>query len=198
MAPVATFSLTNFLAGVGDDFHASSHFVSLVGGAGVSSGAIVGCLFFRLVDRLLPLRFLYLVIGVMGSLFTLALLLLPRSPAIFAVALIGENAFQGLAITTSVAISFEVIGRHNPLAATTYSILGAAYNIPITYMLYADGWGYAKQGIAGSFVADASLGVIASVLLGILLIWVNLRWPSTPTVVTGATPVAVALNAEPQ
>jgi PAT family beta-lactamase induction signal transducer AmpG len=197
MAPAATFSLTNFLAGVGDDFHASSHFVSLVGGAGVSLGAIVGCLFFRLVDRLLPLRFLYLAIGVVGSLFTLALLLLPRSPAIFAVAFIGENAFQGLAITTSVAISFEVIGRRNPLAATTYSILGAAFNIPITYMLYVDGWGYAKQGIAGSLVADASLGVIASVLLGILLIWVNRRWPSAPTVVTGTPPAGVALVAEP-
>jgi hypothetical protein len=46
IAPAGTFSLTNFLAGVGDDFHASSHFVSLVGGAGVSLAAIAGCLLF--------------------------------------------------------------------------------------------------------------------------------------------------------
>jgi MFS transporter, PAT family, beta-lactamase induction signal transducer AmpG len=189
IAPAGTFSLTNFLAGVGDDFHASSHFVSLVGGAGVSLGAIAGCLLFRFIDRLLPLRFLYLAIGVVGSLFTLTLLLLPRSPAVFAIAFIGENAFQGLSITASTAICLETVGLRNPLAATTYSVLSAAFNIPISYMLYVDGWGYAKQGIVGSFVVDASLGVVASVFLGILLIWVTRRHSSAP--VAPSAPMAL-------
>ena len=122
--------------------------------------------------------------GVVGSLFTLALVLLPRTPAVFAVAFIGENVFQGLAITTSVAIAFETIGRRNPLAATTFCLLTSAFNIPITYMLFVDGWGYTKQGVAGSFAADASLGVIASVLLGALLIWVTRRRPLAPIPVT--------------
>jgi PAT family beta-lactamase induction signal transducer AmpG len=178
IAPAATFSLTNFLGGIGDDFHASTHFVSLVGGAGVLMGGIAGCLLFRLIDRLLPLRFLYLAIGLVGSLFTLVLVLLPRTPAVFAVAFIGENVFQALAITTSTAITFETIGRRNPLAATTFCLLVSAYNIPITYMLFIDGWGYGKQGVPGSFVADASLGVVASVLLGILLIRVTRRHSS--------------------
>lgn len=177
MAPAATFSLTNFLGGIGDDFHASSHFVSLVGGAGVLSGGITGCLLFRLIDRLLPLRFLYLAIGTVGSLFTLALIALPRTPEVFAVALIGENVFQGLAITTSIAIAFETIGRRNPLAATTFCLLVSAFNIPITYMLFVDGLGYAKQGVAGSFAADALLGVITCALMGALLIWVASRRP---------------------
>jgi len=180
VAPASTFSLTNFLGGLGDDFHASSHFVSLVGGAGVLAGGIAGCLLFRLIDRLLPLRFLYLAIGVAGSLFTLVLLLLPRTPGVFAVAFIGENVFQALAIATSVAIAFEAIGPRNPLAATTYCLLISAFNVPITYMLLVDGWGYARQGVVGSFSADASLGVIASVLLGALLIWITPRCPVVP------------------
>ncbi len=175
IAPAATFSLTNFLGGIGDDFHASTHFVSLVGGGGVLIGGIAGCVLFRLIDRLLPLRFLYLAIGLMGSLFTLVLVLLPRTPAVFAVAFIGENVFQGLAITTSVAIAFETIGRRNPLAATTFCLLISAFNIPITYMLFIDGWGYGKLGVAGSFGVDASMGIVASVLLGALLIWVTPR-----------------------
>ena len=146
-------------------------------------GGIAGCLAFRLIDRLLPLRFLYLAIGVVGSLFTLALMLLPRTPPVFAVAFIGENVFQALAITTAIAITFETIGRSNPLAATTFSLLISAFNVPITYMLFVDGWGYAKQGVAGSFAADASLGLIASALLGALLIWVTERHPSAPLVV---------------
>ena len=170
LAPAATFSLTNFLSGLGDDFHASGHFVGLVGGTGVLLGGIAGCLLFRLIDRLLPLRFLYLCVGVAGAIFTLGLILLPHSPAAFAVALIGENVFQALAITVTVAIAFDTIGRSNPLAATTYSLLISAANVPITYMLFVDGAGYARKGVAGGYVADAGVSLLACLLLAALLI----------------------------
>jgi PAT family beta-lactamase induction signal transducer AmpG len=170
IAPAATFSLTNFLSGLGDDFHASGHFVGLVGGTGVLLGGIGGCLIFRLIDRLLPLRFLYLGVGVAGAIFTLGLILLPPSPTAFALALIGENVFQALAITVTVAIAFDTIGRSNPLAATTYSLLISAANVPITYMLLVDGSGYARDGVAGSYVADAGVSLLACLLLAALLI----------------------------
>lgn len=175
IAPAATFSLTNFLSGIGSDFHASSHFVGAVGGGGVVLGGIVGCLLFRLIDRLLPLRLLYLAIGAMGAMFTFALIFFPRTPSAFAIALIGENVFQGLAITASTAISFETIGRANPLAATTYCLMVSAFNIPITYMLFVDGSGYARAGVAGAYAADAALSLIASLSLGALLIWIARR-----------------------
>ncbi len=170
ISPAAAFSLTNFLSGLGDDFHASGHFVGLVGGTGVLLGGIGGCLMFRLIDRLLPLRFLYLGVGVAGAIFTLGLILLPHTPAAFAVALIGENVFQALAITVTVAIAFDTIGRSNPLAATTYSLLISAANVPITYMLFIDGSGYARNGVAGSYVADAAVSLLACLLLAALLI----------------------------
>ncbi len=170
ISPAAAFSLTNFLSGLGDDFHASGHFVGLVGGTGVLLGGIGGCLMFRLIDRILPLRFLYLAVGVAGAIFTLGVILLPHSPAAFAVALIGENVFQALAITVTVAIAFDTIGRSNPLAATTYSLLISAANVPITYMLFIDGSGYARDGVAGSYVADAGVSLLACLLLAALLI----------------------------
>jgi len=114
---------------------------------------------------------LYLAIGVVGSLFTLSLILLPHTAATFAVALIGENVFQSLAITASVAIAFDTIGRSNPLAATTYCLVTSAFNIPITYMLFVDGAGYARSGVAGSYAFDASLSLLASVVLGAGLVW---------------------------
>jgi MFS transporter, PAT family, beta-lactamase induction signal transducer AmpG len=187
-APVATFSLTNFLSGLAHDFHASSHFVGLVGGAGVLLGGLCGCFIFPLIDRILPLRFLYLGIGVAGALFTLILLLLPLSPAAFAVAMIGENLFQALAITASTAIAFEAIGRANPLAATTFCLVISAYNIPITYMLFVDGAGYSWRGVAGSYTADAAVTMISSVLLAALLIWLTRRKSMRPLVAAGTSP----------
>jgi MFS transporter, PAT family, beta-lactamase induction signal transducer AmpG len=171
VAPAATFSLTNFLSGLGNDFHASAHFVGLMGGGGVLLAGIGGCFVFPLIDRLMPLRFLYLAIGVVGAIFAFGLILAPLTPATFAVALIGENVFQALAFTASTAIAFETIGRNNPLAATTYCLMLSAYNIPITYMLFVDGAGYARYGVAGSYAADASVSLAACMLLAAFLIW---------------------------
>ena len=175
IAPAGTFSLTNFLGGRGNDFHATPGFVGLVGGVGVAIGGIAGCLLFPLVSRLMALRPLYLAIGLIGAVFTLGLILLPHTPASFAIALITENLVQSLAITNSMAIIFETIGRDNPLASTTFCFIGSAYGVPISYMLYVDAFGFKRGGIAGSFAIDAVSGILASVLLGAMLVWVAKR-----------------------
>ena len=175
IAPASTFSLVNLLGGLGGDFHASTHFVGLVGGGGVLLGGILGCLIFPLIDRLLPLRYLYLAVGMVGALFTLTLIALPRTPTTFAVALIGENVFQSAAIVASTAIAFETVGRVNPLAATTYCLMISAFNIANTYMLIVDGWGYAWRGVAGSYATDAFVSLAASLLLAALLVSLSRR-----------------------
>ncbi|HEX4155674.1 MAG TPA: MFS transporter [Acidobacteriaceae bacterium] len=174
-APAATFSLTNFLGSRGNDFHASPGFVGLVGGVGVAAGGIVGCLVFPAINRLLPLRPLYLSVGIVGALCTLGLILLPLVPASYAIILIAENLFQALAITTAFAVTFEAIGRNNPLASTTFCFISSAFSLPISYMLYVDAFGFAHGGISGSLAADALTGIVASVLLGTMLLWLARR-----------------------
>jgi MFS transporter, PAT family, beta-lactamase induction signal transducer AmpG len=174
-APSATFSLTNFLGGRGNDFHASPGFVGLVGGVAVAAGGIVGCLVFPALSRLMPLRPLYLTVGIVGAFCTLGLILLPRTPASYAILLITENLFQSLAITTSIAVTFETIGRDNPLASTTFCFVVSAYSMPISYMLYIDAFGFAYGGITGSLAIDAITGILASVLLGVMLLWLSRR-----------------------
>ncbi len=171
LLPAASFTLTNILGGVGGDFHASMRLVSIAGGAGVAIAGIVGSLVYPFFARRLALRPLYLAIGAVGALFTLSLLLLPRTPAVFALSLLGENIFQSLAITGSFAIAFETIGQNNPLAATTFSVLAAAFNLPIIYMAVVDGRAYSWHGLAGSYIADAGLGLLACALLALLLRW---------------------------
>jgi len=169
VSPAATFSLTNFLGGRGSDFRASPGFVGLVGGIGVALGGIAGCLIFPALSRLMPLRPLYLAVGVAGAVCTLSLILLPRVPASFAVVLIAENFFQCVAITACTAITFETIGQNNPLASTTFCFLGSAYGVPISYMLYVDAFGFARGGISGALAIDAVIGIFASALLGAML-----------------------------
>ena len=168
-SPCASFALTNTLGSMGNDFHASERMVSLVGGAGLSLAGIFGSLIFVPFAKLLPLRPLYLAIGAAGAIFTTSLLLLHHTPATFGIAMVGENIFQALAYTGITAISFETIGRNNPLAATQYSLFNAASLIPIIYMQVIDGHAYSWHGVTGSFLADALFGLLACALLGLML-----------------------------
>ncbi len=182
IAPASTFSLVNIIVGLGSDFQASPEFVGRVGGAGVTVAGAVGCFVFALVNRLLPLRYLYLAIGVTGACFTLGLILLPLTPASFALALIGENVFQSCAITATVAIAFETIGRNNPLAATTFCLMISAANIANTYMLMVDNWGYSLHGVSGSYGVDACVSLATVTLLtGMLLFLSRQKRPAPVT-----------------
>lgn len=163
--PSASFALTNVLGGVGKDFSASERLVSLCAGVGSVLAGILGSLAIPPIAKRIPLRPLYLGIGIFGGLFTLSLLLLPHRPWTFALAITGENLLQAMAFAAGNAITFETIGPGNPLAATTFTVLLAASNLSIDYMGFVDGWGYNWHGIAGSFLMDAGLSILVCVLL---------------------------------
>lgn len=172
LLPSASFALTNVLGGVGKDFSASEHMVSLFAGFGSVAAGLVGSFLLHPLARRFPLRPLYLGIGITGGLFTLSLLALPRAPWCFGLAFTGETLFQALAFATGNAITFETIGPGNPLAATLFTLLMAAANFPIFYMGIIDGHGYDWKGIAGSFMTDAFI----SIAVCLLLTWMISRW----------------------
>jgi PAT family beta-lactamase induction signal transducer AmpG len=173
VAPCGSFSLTNMLSGLGGDFGATPRLIGLLGGVGTALAGVCGSLLLPTIAKYLRLRPLYLVIGIVGGLFTLGVLLLPRNPSSFALSVLGENIFQSLAITCSIAIAFETIGQANPLAATNFAVLSAAYNVPLTYMLVIDGRGYGRWGLSGAFAVDAALGLIACVVMAIVLLYLE-------------------------
>jgi MFS transporter, PAT family, beta-lactamase induction signal transducer AmpG len=168
LAPCGSFALTNLLGGVGSDFHASPRFVSLTGGFGGLVPGIFACLVFPAFARRIPLRLLYLAAGSIGAVFTLSLIVIPHNPWSFALALLGETFFATFANATQAGLEFETIGQNNPLAATAFTFLSAATQLPVTYMLIVDGRAYGRGGIAGSFATDAGLGIVACIFFAIL------------------------------
>ncbi len=164
-APAAAFALTNNLGGLGAQFRASETFVALVGGAGVLVAGVCGALVVPLATRRVqPIR-VYLLIGALGAAFTLALVLAPRLPGTFAAGMVGENAFQAAAFSAANAIALMSLGRANPLAATQMALLTAASCAPINYMQMIDGHAFGLGGIAGSFLTDAGLSLVACAAL---------------------------------
>lgn len=175
LSPCSSFALPNLLGGLGADFHASARAVSLAGGVGAFIPGILGCFVFPVIARHVRLRFFYLANGILGCLFTLSLVVLPHAPATFAGALFGEYLFQAVAFAVQIGIIFEAIGPDNPLAATTFSFLTAATNVPVTYVTLIDGHGYGAAGIPGLLATDAAIGIATCLVAAALLVLFDSR-----------------------
>ncbi|HEY7807406.1 MAG TPA: MFS transporter [Croceibacterium sp.] len=170
--PASSFALTNILGAVGRDFQASERFVAVLAGTGVTAAAIAGAMLVPLVIKRVPPLLLYLAIGSGGALFTLALTVMPRTPGVFALAMVAENVFQSAAFVVEATIIFRSIGDDNPLASTQFALLQAATAFPITYMQALDGQGYGAGGLTGGLLTDAGLSLLACVaLLPLVLAW---------------------------
>jgi len=155
LMPSASFALTNTLGGFGRDFHTSEQLVGLLGGVGSTVAGVVGSLLMPpLANRVEP-RGLYLMVGTVGAAFTLALTLIPHTPASFGLAMLGENVFQAAAFATAYAIILRTIGHENPLASTQFGLLLGASVVPLSYMQVIDGHAYGFGGVNGSYLADA-------------------------------------------
>ena len=170
MMPAASFSMTNMLAGLGGDFAASEQMVSAIAGFGIIGAGIAGSLLVPVFLKRVNPRKVYLVIGSVGGLFTLSLIVAPRTPATFALAMVGENAFQAAAFAVEGAIVLCGIGNSNPFAATQFALLNAASSLPIAYMQIVDGQVYGGHGLSGSLVADGMLSLAACGILAVFVL----------------------------
>jgi PAT family beta-lactamase induction signal transducer AmpG len=169
IVPAASFALTNTLGGLGHDYAASERFVSLAGGAGVTVAGVIGSLLVPRLANRMSARVLYLAIGAVGALFTLALIALPHTPTVFLVAMMGENIAQSAALATANVVIFRTMGKDNPLAATEFAVLTAAVTVPITYMQVVDGHAYGSGGLPGIYLTDAGLGLAACAAMALVL-----------------------------
>ena len=169
VSPATAFALTNSLSGFAGDFHTSEALAGLLGGGGVCVAGLVGSLAAPRLGAGLQPRILYLVVGLTGAAFSLLLIWLPRTPALFGVALLGENIFQAAAFAVSNLISLNTIGEDNPLAATQFGLLFASSAAPLTYMQIIDGAAFAAHGLDGGLFVDAALTAAACIILALIL-----------------------------
>jgi PAT family beta-lactamase induction signal transducer AmpG len=169
ISPATAFALTNSLSGFAGDFHTPEALAGLIGGGGVCIAGVIGSLLAPRFGAGLRPRVLYLVLGLVGAAFSLLLIVLPRTPAMFGVALLGENLFQAAAFAVSNIIALNTLGEDNPLAATQFGLLFASSAVPLTYMQIIDGAAFTAHGLNGGLLVDAALTAAACLALALIL-----------------------------
>ncbi len=169
VSPATAFALTNSLSGFAGEFHTGEALAGLIGGAGVCVAGVVGSLLAPRLGAGLSPRRLYILVGLVGAAFSLLLIALPRTPALYGVALLGENIFQAAAFAVSNVISLNSIGEDNPLAATQFGLLFASTSVPLTYMQIIDGAAFTAHGLNGGLFVDAVLTAGSCLALALVL-----------------------------
>jgi PAT family beta-lactamase induction signal transducer AmpG len=143
--------------------------VALMGGAGVIVAGVFGSLIVPVLAKRAPPLPLYVAIGAVGALFTLSLIVLPRDPAVYTLAMVGQNVFQSAAFATAQFVMFRLMGKDNPFAATQYALMLAAQGLPLSYMQVLDGHAYGHGGLSTMYLMDGGLGALACAALVLLL-----------------------------
>lgn len=170
--PCTSFALTNTLGGLGGDYRASERLIALVGGIGVTAAGIFGSLTVPQLGRRASLLAVYLGIGIVGGLSTLSLVVLPRTPTIYTIALVAQNIWQSAGLAAGNALILSSIGKNNPLASTQFAILSAALATPLIYMQWFDGHAYGARGLSGLYLTDGGLDLAACTLMvGLFFLW---------------------------
>ncbi|HEX7326463.1 MAG TPA: hypothetical protein VF292_14100 [Rhodanobacteraceae bacterium] len=171
--PSGSFALTYVLGGLGHAFHASIDAVSIASGTGMTAGGLAGSLSLPLLARHLRPAAAVSRHRHRGRIVYLEPVAAAACPTTFAVAIVGENVSESLALTAILAISFETIGQGNPRAATIYSILNAASSFSVDSMAAIDGHAFQSHGLLAAFGVDALAGIVSCLALVVLIRYVS-------------------------
>ena len=178
LSPVGSAAIGNLISGVGQDYHASGNEVMWVTGIGGGLLAALGCLIGGYLADRMNRMIAYSVAGAVAAVFGLYLGFAGMTPMTYALGYSGYSVASGLAYSVFTALLLDVLGKRTH-AASAYSILNSAGNVPILYMTWLDGVGYKRWGAAGLMKTDAAAnGIFAAVLL-LVAVFAGQYWRET-------------------
>jgi MFS transporter, PAT family, beta-lactamase induction signal transducer AmpG len=170
-SPIGVGAAANLWSAVAPDWHADADTVALV--TGVLNGLVSGltCAAGGWVADRFGRWWAFFGSGALIVVVAIAMAAMPRSPGAFAAGVLVYAACLGLALAAYNAVVLHATG--GGAAATKFSVLSSAGNIPNAYMTAFDGWAHDRFRAGGMLVAESIVSVVC--ILPALLI---LRWLS--------------------
>jgi hypothetical protein len=168
VSPACAGALMNVFAGIAVDYHSSPTVVVAVvvlGGVLTAGGALAGGFVLDRIDRWRA----YPIAALLTSGVTAAMIFAPLRPATYIIGAAAYALVTGFGYAAFMALALDLVGSDMLAGGTLFTLLTAALNIPVVYMLRLDGLGYGRFGIRGMLGADALGNVLAAIVLVMLL-----------------------------
>lgn len=168
LSPCGAGALMNLFSGVAIDYHASSDMVVIVvvvAGVLTAIGALVGGALLDRIDRWRA----YPIAGLVTSVVVMSMLFAPLTPSTYIVGAAAYATATGFGYAAFMALALDVVGGEAAAGGTLFTLLTAAVNIPVVYMIRLDGLGHARFGLHGMLAMDGLANVVAAILLLLVL-----------------------------
>ncbi len=181
LSPIGASALMNLFSAAAVDYHTSSAgVITVVALAGVLTpvGALLGGVLCDRFDRWL----VYPGAGMASAVSAGLMLLAPLTPASYVIGAAGYALTTGLAYAAFMSLAFQLVGAGSAASGTRFTLLMAAVNVPVVYMMRLDGWGHARFGVHGMLAIDALANAAfgAVFVLG-MFVHRRVRRPATAT-----------------
>jgi MFS transporter, PAT family, beta-lactamase induction signal transducer AmpG len=165
--PCASGAMIGLLPELARDFGVSGAQVAWINGIGGALLTTAGALCASLIPVRVRASIAFLLAGLANT-ATLALLSLgPQRPAIYVTATVLYLFTIGAGYALFTAVVLEFLGHSGKSGSSRYSIINSLGNIPVVYMTWLDGRGYALWGPRGMPGIDALVSaVVITILLG--------------------------------
>jgi hypothetical protein len=156
--------------------HASGNEVLWVTGIGGGLLSALGCMIGGVVADKIGRMFAYALAGGMAALFGVYLGFAHATPFTYAMGYSGYSVSAGFAYAVFTAMVLDILGRRKHAAASGYTVLCSAGNLPIVYMTWLDGLGYRHWGARGLTAVDAAANGGFGIALLLMAIFLGRHW----------------------
>ncbi len=179
LSPAGSGAVANLISSVGPDYHAPDIEVlwitGIAGGLLSAAGAFLGGYVSDRMNRMAA----YALAGVLCAGFAIYMALAGPTALTFGAGYSGYSIATGFGYAVFTALVLDVLGRRQHAAGTSYSLLVASGNLPISYMTYLDGVGYKHWGARGLMGVDAFANGGAAIVLLAVAWYARRLWHKT-------------------
>ena len=179
LSPVGSGAIGNLISSVGPDYHAPDLEVlwitGIAGGLLSAAGAFAGGYVCDRMNRMAA----YALAGGLSAVFAIYLAVARPTAFAFGAGYSGYSIASGFAYAVFTALVLEVLGSGRKAAGTSYSILVASGNLPISYMTWLDGVGYKHWGAKGLMGVDAIANGGGAIVLLLVAWYARNLWRKT-------------------
>ena len=165
--PCCSGAMIGLLTQTARDYHVTGHQVAWINGVAGALLTSAGALAASLIPIRVRASVAFLLVGLINA-ATLAIFAIgPLRPAVYftGTVLFLFTIGAGYALFTGVALEF--LGGSGKSGSSRYAIINSIGNVPVAYMTYLDGRGYAIWGPRAMPAVDAVItAIVCSILLG--------------------------------
>ncbi|HEU5458789.1 MAG TPA: MFS transporter [Terracidiphilus sp.] len=163
--PMCSGAMIGLLPALATDFGVSATEVAWLNGLAGALLTMLGTLIVALIPVRIRPPVAFLLAGLANAASLAIMALGPQRPAIYFTATVLYLITIGACWALFTGVALDFLGDSGKSGGARYSIINSLGNLPITYMAFVDGRGYAHWGPRGMPAIDAILSATAASLL---------------------------------